>query len=84
MKWIKLFEDFKMNNDEGTLINEDDIIKCIKDGGLIYSTIVHDFPENDPEKGMSPIDIDEDGLITVEIDGKEYTVDLNDVEKIEM
>jgi hypothetical protein len=33
---------------------------------------------------MTPVDIDKDGLITVEIDGKEYNVDLNDVEKIEM
>ena len=83
MKWIKLFEDFKKNNEEGTLITQADIINCIKERGLIYATIVKDFPENKPEEGMIPIDIDEDGLITVEIDGKEYNVDLNDVEKIE-
>ncbi len=84
MKWIKLFEDFKKNNEEGTLITQDDIIKCIKSGGKVFSTIVHDLPDNNPEKGMRPIDIDEDGLISVEVDGKEYTIDLNDVEKIEM
>lgn len=84
MKWIKLFEDFKKNNEEGTLITEDDIINCIKKGGLVFATIVHDLPDNDPEKGMRPVDIDKDGLITVEVDGKEYTIDLNDVEKIEM
>ena len=84
MKWIKLFEDFKKNNEEGTLITEDDIINCIKKGGLVFSTIVHDLPDNDPEKGMRPFDIDKDGLITVDVDGKEYTIDLNDVEKIEM
>jgi len=84
MKWIKLFEDFKKNNEEGTLITQEDIINCIKNKGLIYSTIVHDFSENKPEEGMTPVDIDQDGLITVEIDGKEYNVDLNDVEKIEM
>jgi hypothetical protein len=83
MKRIKLFEDFKKNNEEGTLITQDDIINCIKSRGLIYSTIVHDFPENDPKEGMTPIDIDKDGLITVEVDGKEYNIDLNDVEKIE-
>ncbi len=65
MKWLKLFEDFKKNNEEGNLITQDDIIKCIKDGGLIYTTIVHDFPENKPEEGIKPIDIDQDGLITV-------------------
>ena len=83
MKWIKLFEDFKKNNEEGTLITQDDMIKCIKEKGFIYATIVKDFPENKPEEGMTPVDIDEDGLITVDIDGKEYNIDLNDVEKIE-
>ena len=62
---------------------EDDIINCIKNRGLVFATIVHDLPDNDPKKGMRPIDIDQDGLITVEVDSKQYTIDLNDVEKIE-
>ena len=33
---------------------------------------------------MKPIDIDNDGLITVEVDDEQYNIDLNDVEKIEM
>jgi len=84
MRWLKLFEDFKKNNEEGNLITQDDIINCIKKSGLVFATIVHDFPDNDPEVGMKPVDIDEDGLITVEVDGKEYTIDLNDIEKIEI
>lgn len=83
MKWIKLFEDFKQNNEEGTLITIDDIIKCIKERGVIYATIIHDYPDNDPKKPLTPVDIDEDGLITIEIDGNEYNIDLDDVEKIE-
>ena len=83
MRYLKLFEEFKKNNLEGTLITQDDIINCIKNRGLIYATIVKDFPENDPKEGLNPVDIDEDGLITVEIDNREYYVDLNDVEKIE-
>jgi hypothetical protein len=83
MKWIKLFEDFKQNNEEGTLITIDDIIKCIKKRGVIYSTIVKEYPGNDPKDPITPVDIDEDGLITVEIEGREYYVDLDDVEKIE-
>lgn len=83
MKWIKLFEDFKQNNEEGTLITIDDIIKCIKERGVIYATIIKEFPENDPKDPITPVDIDEDGLITVKIDGKEYYVDLENVEKIE-
>ena len=83
MKWIKLFEDFKQNNEEGTLITIDDIINCIKKRGVISATIVKEYPDNDPKDSITPIDIDEDGLITVEIDGREYYVDLDDVEKIE-
>lgn len=83
MKRLKLFEDFKKNNQEGTLLTQDDIVNCIKERGLIFSDIVHNYPDNNPEEGMTPVDIDEDGLITVDIDGKEYTVDLNDVKKIE-
>ncbi len=83
MKWIKLFEDFKNNNEEGTLITIDDVIKCIKKSGVIYATIVHNLPDNDPEEPLKPIDVDEDGLITVEYDNNEYEVDLRDVEKIE-
>ena len=83
MKWIKLFEDFKKNNEEGTLITQQDIINCIKHGGVLYATIVKDFPDNDPEEPLRIVDIDKDNLITVEFDSKEYCVDLKDVEKIE-
>jgi hypothetical protein len=83
MKWIKLFEDFKQNNEEGTLITIDDTINCIKKRGVIYSTIVKEYPDNKPKDPITPVDIDKDGLITVDIDNKEYYVDLDDVEKIE-
>lgn len=83
MKWIKLFEDFKNNNQEGSLITQDDIINCIKSGGVIYSTIIKDYPDNNPEEPLNPVSIDEDGLITVEIDGSEYSIDIKNVEKVE-
>lgn len=83
MKWIKLFEDFKKNNEEGTLITKEDIIECIKRRGFIYSTIIKNLPDNDPEEGLTPVDIDDDGLITIEYNGNEYCVDLSDVEKID-
>jgi hypothetical protein len=83
MKWIKLFEDFKANNKEGKLITEEDIIKCIKSGGVIYSTIIKNYPDNNPDEPLKPVSIDEDGLITVEIDGNEYSIDIKNVEKIE-
>ena len=78
MKWIKLFEDFKVKN-----VTVDDVINCIKKSGKIYATIVKDLPDNDPKSPLTPVSIDEDGLITIEYDGKEYEVSLKDVEKIE-
>jgi hypothetical protein len=83
MKRLKLFEDFKLNNEEGELITVDDIIKCIKNNGVIYTSIVKDYPNNNPEEPINPVSIDDDGLITVDIDGSEYNVDLKDVEKID-
>jgi hypothetical protein len=83
MKWMKLFEDFKQNNEEGTLITLDDVIKCIREGGVIYSTIVNDLPDNDPEEPLKPISVDDDGLVTIEYDNDQYEVDLNNIKKIE-
>jgi len=84
MKWLKLFEDFKQNNEEGDLLKQEDIIKCIEKGGILYATIVQEIPENDPKEPLKAVDIDEDGLITVEQDNKIGYVKLEDVEKIEL
>lgn len=83
MRHLKLFEDFKKNNQEGTLLKIEDIIECIKRKGVVYATIVKELPNNDPKKPLRPVDVDEDGLVTVEWEGNEYQVDLNDIEKIE-
>ena len=80
---MKLFEEFKQNNEAGDLISSEDIINAKKSGEKIYATIIEDVPDNDPKEPLEIKDIDEDGLITVEVDGKQYNVDLNDVEKIE-
>jgi hypothetical protein len=84
MKWIKLFEDFKQNNEEGDLLKQEDIIKCIEKGGIMYATIVQEIPENDPKEPLKAVDIDEDGLITVEQNNKIGYVKIEDVEKIEL
>ncbi len=78
-----LFEDFKKNNEGGTLITQDDVIECIKSDGVIYATIVIDLPGNDPADPLKAVSIDNDGLVTVEIDGSEYEVELRNVTKIE-
>ena len=83
MKWIKLFEDFKQNNEEGDLLKQEDIIKCIEKGGIMYATIVQEIPDNDPKEPLKAVDIDEDGLITVEQNNKIGYVKIEDVEKIE-
>jgi len=78
MKWLKLFEDFKDSK-----VSVDDIIECIEKGGSIYAQIVKQYPDNDPENPIKPVNIDEDGSITVEIDGNHYEVELKDVDRID-
>jgi hypothetical protein len=82
MKFIKLYEDFKHNNNEGGLITIEDIIDCIKSNGIIHAKIIKGYSEEKPKDGIKPVSIDDDGLITVEVDGNEYSVDIEDVEKI--
>ena len=83
MRYIKLYEDFKTNNQEGSLIKVDDIINCIKSGGVIYATIIKNLPDNDPKEPLSPVSIDDDGLVTIEYDGSEYEIKLDNIEKVE-
>lgn len=83
MKKIKLFEDFKTNNKEGSLISKEDIIECIKSGGVIYTTSIKDFPGNPDDNPITPVNIDDDGLITVEVDSDIYYVDIENVNRIE-
>ena len=82
MKWIKLFEDFKQNNEAGDLITGDDIIKAKENGEKIYATIVEEIPGNDPKEPLEIKDVDEDGLITVDYKGKIGYVKLTDVKQI--
>jgi hypothetical protein len=83
MKHIKLYEDFKVNNQEGTLITIDDIIDCIKNDGFIYATVISNLPDNDPKEPLKPVSIDDDGLVTIEYSGCEYEVKLENIEKVE-
>ena len=82
MKWIKLFEDFKQNNEAGDLITIDDIIKAKENGEKIYATIVEEIPGNDPKEPLEIKDVDEDGLITVYYKGKIGYVKISDVSQI--
>lgn len=83
MKYIRLFEDFKENNEEGSIVTVDDIIECIKNDGVVYATIIKNLPDNDPEEPLRPLSVDDDGLVTIEYDNSEYEVELKDVKRIE-
>lgn len=83
MKWIKLFEDFKVNNLSSDLIKSEDIRKCALKGGKVFSTIIEDYPGNNPDKGYQIKDIDEFDKITINVNGHFKTIDLKDVDRIE-
>jgi hypothetical protein len=78
MKKIKLFEDFKRN-----YISVDDIVSCIKNGGVLYTDRIQDFPDHDPENPVSPLSVDEQGLTTVELDGNHYEVQLKNIDRLD-
>ena len=83
MRHIKLYEDFKTNNQEGTLITIDDVINCIKSGGVLYATVIKDLPDNDPKEPLNPVSVDDDGLVTIVYDDNEYEIKLDNIEKVE-
>jgi len=72
-------ERFKYKN-----ITPEEIRETIKKGGYIYATIVKGFPNNDKNEPLKPVDIDSDGLITVEFRGQIYEVDIEDVDKVDI
>jgi hypothetical protein len=78
MRWIKYFEKFDFNQKK-----YDEVVKCIEKGGYIYAKSILNFPKNDPKEPLKALSIDEDGLITIDIDGKNYEVELHNVEKID-
>ena len=83
MKIVKKFEDFKLNNKEGSIIDIDDIIECIKSNGLLYTNIVKNNTEHNSDDPVRPLSVDNQGLITVDIEGKQYYTDIEDVIKID-
>jgi hypothetical protein len=77
MRYIKLYEDFKVNS-----ISVEDIIECIKKSGRLYSDIVIDLPDT-KDKPLLPISVDDDGLVTIDYEGSEYEIEIKNVKKIE-
>lgn len=77
-KYIKMYEAFKKKN-----ITVDDLVQCVNHGGVIYTQIIKNLPDNDPEQPLHTVSVDDDGLVTVEIDGKNYEVEMKNIDKIE-
>ena len=83
MKIYKISEKYKLNNVEGDLISEEDVLKCIRAKGSVYSDIVEDLPENTEDMPLNPIDIDSDGNVTIEHGGDYYNVSLDNIKRVE-
>ena len=65
-------------------ITDEDVIRAIKGGGKVFATIIKNFPGNNPKDALTPVSIDDDGLVTVEWEGKEYEIELRNIEKIDI
>ncbi len=72
-----MFEEFNEPD-----ISKEDIIKIIKDGGFIWTKSIKDYEEHKAEDPMKPVEIDDDGDISVEINNKLYYTKLKYVYKI--
>jgi|AntRauTorckE6833_2_1112554.scaffolds.fasta_scaffold00025_86 hypothetical protein len=83
MNYLKLFEDFIANNIEGSLIKVDDVIECINKNGLLYAETINDYPQHNPDEGLKVLDVDNEGLVTVEIDSQAHEVYLDNIIRLE-
>lgn len=50
----------------------DEIVNLIEDGKKIYVKYIQDLPEHDEEESVTPVDIDKEGNITLDIDSNLY------------
>ncbi len=78
MRYLKLYEDF-----ESGKFSIEDIQKAITNRKGIFTSVIKDEPDNDPNTPLEIVDISEDGEITILYDNNIRYVDLEDVEKIE-
>jgi len=64
-------------------MSTEEIIDLIQDGTNIYVKYIYDFDKHDPKKSYKPVDIDDDGNITLDIDNELFYTKLDWVEGIE-
>lgn len=65
-KYIKTFESF---SDESSMV-ENEIVDLIQGGKNIFVKFIEDYPDHDKTKSYTPVDIDTEGTITLDIDGE--------------
>jgi predicted AAA+ superfamily ATPase len=78
VKYIKLFEDFKVNN-----ITIDDIIEVIKYNGKIFVSNIDDYKIEKEDESYTAVDVYDDGTIYLDINSNTYQTRLEWVTRIE-
>jgi len=77
MRYLKLYEDFKVNN-----ITEEDLVNTIKNNGVLYTSSITNLPDHKKEDPVTPVDIEGD-IVTLNIDGEIYQTKLEFIDRIE-
>lgn len=78
MRYIKIYEEFKESD-----ITVDDIISVIKNDGFIYTKTIKDLYDHNTEDKVKPVEIDDNGDISLDIEGTLYYTKLKYVYKID-
>lgn len=77
MRYLKIFEDFKVNN-----ITEEDIVNVIKNDGVLFTNSIKNLPDHIDTDPVKPVNVEGD-VITLDIDGEIYQTSLEFIERIE-
>lgn len=64
-------------------LGEEEISQLIMDGKKIYVDFIHDYPEHDKEQAYTPVSIDEEGNIALDINDHIYYTKLDWITKID-
>tara|TARA_R110000772_G_scaffold43995_1_gene101174 strand:- start:4318 stop:5064 length:747 start_codon:yes stop_codon:yes gene_type:complete len=57
-------------------MSEEEMVNIIQDGKKIYVNYINGYPNHNKDLGYEPVDIDEEGDITLSIDGNTYSTKL--------
>lgn len=74
---------FRLEEEIEESMSMDEIINLIQDGKNIRVKYIYNYSEHDPNKSYRPVNIDEEGKITLDIDNEIYYTKIDWVEGIE-